>query len=62
MEILPGILIIPHRDIVESEESDFDSEPSTTSVDILIKPNNEAPFENYEDRRDTLESLEEPIK
>lgn len=57
MELRLGRPIVPHRDIVESEESDFDSEASTTSVDILIKPNNESPFENYEDRRDTLEQL-----
>lgn len=38
MEIRMGKPIIPHRDIIESEESDFDSDTYTNSGDILIKP------------------------
>jgi hypothetical protein len=39
MELQLGRPIIPHRDIVESEESDFDSNTYTKPTDILIKPN-----------------------
>jgi hypothetical protein len=38
MELKLGRPIIPHRDIVESEESDFDSNTYTTPNDILIRP------------------------
>jgi len=31
-----GRSIVPHRDIVESEESDFDTNSSTKSTDVLI--------------------------
>ncbi len=40
MEIRMGRTIVPHRDIVESEESDFDSNTYTSPDDILIKPDN----------------------
>jgi len=40
MEIRMGRPIVPHRDIVESEESDFDSNSMTKSTDILIRPIN----------------------
>lgn len=39
MELRLGRTIIPHRDIVESEESDFDSNTYTNPNDIFIKPN-----------------------
>jgi len=61
MEIRMGRAIIPHRDFVESEESDFDSNSMTKSTDILIKPNNRVPFENYEDKRDSLEQLRKSL-
>ena len=38
MELRLGRPIVPHRDIVESEESDFDTKSYTTTDDILIKP------------------------
>jgi hypothetical protein len=38
MEIRMGRPIVPHRDIVESEESDFDINTYTEQGDILIKP------------------------
>ena len=38
MEIRMGRPIVPHRDIVESEESDFDTKTYTEVGDILIKP------------------------
>ena len=40
MEIRMGRPIVPHRDIVESEESDFNSNSMTNSTDILIRPVN----------------------
>lgn len=61
MELRMGRPIVPHRDIVESEESDFDSESMTKSSDILIKPNTQPPFENYEDKRDSLEQLRQSL-
>jgi len=62
MEIRLGRPIIPHRDIVENEDSDFDSDTATKSTDILIKPSNTSPFENYEERRDTLEALRQSLQ
>jgi len=38
LELKLGRPIIPHRDIVESEESDFDSKTYTKPNDILIRP------------------------
>jgi|TARA_B100001093_G_scaffold83282_1_gene74780 hypothetical protein len=61
MEIRLGRPIIPHRDIVESEDSDFDSERATKSTDILIKPSQKSPFENYEEKRDVLEVLRQTL-
>ena len=57
MEIRLGRPIVPHRDIVESNESDFDSESASKSTDLLIKPKEESPFENYEEKREILEVL-----
>lgn len=57
MEIRLGRTIIPHRDIVESDESDFDSQSATKETDILIKPSQKSPFENYDEKRDILEVL-----
>lgn len=61
MELRMGRKIVPHRDIVESEDSDFDSEALTKSTDILIKPNQKSPFENYDDRRESLERLRQSL-
>ena len=61
MEIRLGRPIVPHRDIVESEDSDFDSERTTNSTDILIKPSQKSPFENYEEKRDVLEVLRQTL-
>jgi len=61
MELRMGRPIVPHRDIVESEESDFDSESMNKSTDILIKPNDKSPFENYDDKRDSLEQLRQSL-
>ena len=49
------------EDIVESEDSDFDSERATKSTDILIKPSQKSPFENYEEKRDVLEVLRQTL-
>jgi hypothetical protein len=61
MEKELGRPIIPHRDIVESNESDFDTDTETDSTDILIKPGNTSPFENYEERREPLERLRKSL-
>ena len=61
MEIRMGRQIVPHRDMVESEESDFDSESMTKSTDILIRPNTQPPFENYNEKRDSLEQLRQSL-
>ena len=61
MEIRMGRVIVPHRDIIESEESDFDSEAMTKSTDILIRPNTQPPFENYNEKRDSLEQLRQSL-
>ena len=61
MEVRLGRPIVPHRDIVESEDSDFDSERATKSTDILIKPSQNSPFENYEEKRDVLEVLRQTL-
>lgn len=61
MEVRLGRPIVPHRDIVESEDSDFDSERATKSTDILIKPSQKSPFENYEEKRDVLEVLRQTL-
>lgn len=43
-----GRKIVPHRDIVESEESDFDRSSNTNSDDILIKvPMDNKPLKDY---------------
>jgi hypothetical protein len=57
MEIRLGRPIVPHRDIVESDESDFDSQAATKKTDILIKPSQKSPFENYEEKREILDAL-----
>lgn len=57
MERELGRPIIPHRDIVESNESDFDTDTETDSTDILIKTEDSSPFENYKERREPLERL-----
>tara|TARA_B110000858_G_scaffold197738_1_gene260506 strand:+ start:1975 stop:3066 length:1092 start_codon:yes stop_codon:yes gene_type:complete len=57
MEIRLGRPIVPHRDIVESDESDFDSQSATKETDILIKPSQKSPFENYDEKREILEVL-----
>ena len=61
MEVRLGRPIVPHRDIVESNESDFDSDTATKSTDILIKPSQKSPFENYEEKRDVLEVLRQSL-
>jgi len=61
MEVRLGRPIIPHRDIVENEDSDFDSDTATKSTDILIKPSQKSPFENYEEKRDVLEVLRQTL-
>ena len=38
IELKLGRSVIPHRDFVESEESDFDSNTYTNPNDIFIKP------------------------
>jgi hypothetical protein len=38
LELKLGRPVIPHRDIVESEESDFDSNTYTKPTDIFIRP------------------------
>ena len=55
MEIRLGRPIVPHRDIVESDESDFDSQSATKETDILIRPSQKSPFENYEEKREILD-------
>ena len=57
MEIRLGRPVVPHRDIVESDESDFDSQSATKETDILIKPSQKSPFENYDEKREILEVL-----
>ncbi len=61
MEIRLGRPIVPHRDIVESDESDYDSDRETKPSDILIKPSQKSPFENYEEKRDVLEVLRQSL-
>ena len=61
MEIRLGKHIVPHRDIVETEASDFESDTSTSSSDILIRPKDNNPFENYDERRDVLEQLRKTL-
>ena len=61
MERELGRPIIPHRDIVESNESDFDTDTETDSTDILIKPEDVSPFENYKERREPLERLRKSL-
>lgn len=61
MEIRLGRPIIPHRDIVESDESDFDSQSATKETDILIKPEEKLPFENYKQKREILEVLRQSM-
>lgn len=57
MEIKLGRPIIPHRDIVESDESDFDRNSYTKSNDILIKPKDGLSPEEEEKKRRMLEEL-----
>lgn len=61
MEKKLGRPIIPHRDIIESEESDFDTDTETDSNDILIREGGETPFENYKERREPLERLRKSL-
>ena len=56
MEIRMGRPIVPHRDIVESDDSDFDREGYTDSKDILIKP--DLKFDPIEEER-KMRMLEE---
>jgi hypothetical protein len=57
MEIKLGRPIIPHRDIVESDESDFDRNSYTKSNDILIKPKDGISPEEEEMKRRMMEEL-----
>lgn len=57
MEIRMGRPIIPHRDIIESEESDFDRNSYTDSKDILIKKMDKISPEEEEIKRRMLEEL-----
>ena len=57
MEIRMGRPIVPHRDIVESEESDFDSNSMTNSTDILIRPMNVEEEFNKRQKENRLEIL-----
>jgi hypothetical protein len=57
MEIRMGRPIVPHRDIVESEESDFDSNSMTKSTDILIRPMNVEEEFNKRQKENRLEIL-----
>ena len=57
MEIRMGRPIIPHRDIIESEESDFDRNSYTDSNDILIKKMDKISPEEEEIKRRMLEEL-----
>jgi len=52
MELRLGRPIVPHRDIVESDESDFDVNAYTHSDDILIRPQivHEEKFDIHKDR------------
>jgi len=61
MEIRMGRPIVPHRDIVESEDSDFDKNSLTKSSDILIKGDDKTSEENYKERRDSLEQLRQSL-
>lgn len=61
MEIRMGRPIIPHRDIVESEDSDFDKNSLTKSSDILIKGDDKTSEENYKERRELLEELRQSL-
>lgn len=61
MEIRMGRPIIPHRDFVESEDSDFDKNSLTKSTDILIKGDDKTSEENYKERRDVLEQLRQTL-
>ena len=62
MELRLGRSIIPHRDIVESEESDFDVKSITQPDDILIRPSSQIEIDNsdiqkklkFSDLRDRL--------
>ena len=57
MEIRMGRPIVPHRDIVESEESDFDSNAMVKSTDILIKPMNVEEEFNQKQKQNRMEVL-----
>lgn len=57
MEIRMGRPIVPHRDIVESEESDFDSNSMTNPTDILIRPMNVEEEFNKRQKENRLEIL-----
>ena len=57
MEIRMGRPIVPHRDIIESEESDFDRNSYTDSKDILIKKMDKISPEEEEIKRRMLEEL-----
>lgn len=57
MELKLGRKIVPYRDIVESEESDFDVNSYTTSNDILIKTDNSGDIVKDMDKIRQLEEL-----
>ena len=57
MEIRMGRPIVPHRDIVESEESDFDINTYTEQGDILIKPFDSKKEMEEQMKNDRLEVL-----
>jgi len=54
MELRLGRPIIPHRDIVESDESDFDVNSITTSDDILIRPSNRIELANDDIKKELI--------
>ena len=57
MEIKLGRPIIPHRDIVEGDDSDFDKNSYTKSDDILIKPKDGISPEEEEMKLRMMEEL-----
>tara|TARA_B100001093_G_scaffold505435_1_gene562789 strand:- start:371 stop:1369 length:999 start_codon:yes stop_codon:yes gene_type:complete len=57
LEISMGRKIIPHRDIIESNESDFDINAITNSDDILILTNRDVISDDYINKTNELEKL-----
>lgn len=57
MEVKLGRSIIPHRDIVEGDDSDFDKNSYTESSDILIKPKDGISFIEEEMKFRMMEEL-----